>query len=346
MKNTKKILIAALITIIIFIGIYSVFNKKMMNEKTGFFLGTIVQIKFLEPQPEEVFDEAFDLIEDIENKMSINIEDSEVIRINNNAGKAYVKVSPETYYVIERGKYYSELSNGNFDISVGPLVQLWGIGSEGAKVPTQEEIDESLEKIDYNNILLNDSEKSVMLAEEGMVMDLGGIAKGYAADVVANYLKSKGYNNAIIDLGGNVLTLGGKNETEKWNIGIQNPFQERNKYLGILNVKDKTIVTSGVYERVLVENGKRYHHILNPFTGYPVENSLKSVTIVSDSSIDADGLSTTVFALGVEEGAKLVEELDGIDAIFVDNGKYVYITQGLKDSFKIINEEFIEKDIR
>ncbi len=354
MGKAKKVIVFILSIIVIAIGAFSIINKykelkdsenKLIKEKTGFLLGTVVQIKLLDPQPEKLFNEAFSLIQDIENKMSINIEDSEVIRINNNAGKSYVKVSPETYFVIEKGKYYSSLSNGSFDISIGPLVKLWGIGSENAKIPPQDEIDKALSKIDYNNILLNESDKSVMLAKEGMIIDLGGIAKGYAADVIAEFLKSKNVNNAIIDLGGNVLALGENGKTEKWNIGIQNPFEQRNKLIGILNVRDKTIVTSGVYERYFIENGKRYHHILNPFTGYPVENSLMSVSIVADKSIDADGLSTTVFALGLEKGSELVEKLDGIDAIFIDKNKNVYVTKGIKDAFKITNDEFSEKDI-
>ncbi len=351
MKKLKNVIVIVLSIIVIAIGIYTVIEKNnklkdgAITEKTGFLLGTVIQIKLIEPQPEELFNGAFSLIQDIENKMSINIEDSEVIRINENAGKSYVQVSPETYYVIERGKHYSELSNGRFDISIGPLVNLWGIGSENAKVPTQNEIEAALSKIDYKDILLNESDKSVMLAKEGMIIDLGGIAKGYAADVIADYLKSKNINNAIIDLGGNVLALGGNGKTDRWNIGIQDPFEVRNEYIGILGIKDKTVVTSGVYERFFTENGKRYHHILDPFAGFPVENSLMSVSIVADKSIDGDGLSTTVFALGLEEGAKLIEKLDGIEAIFVDKDKNVYATKGLKDSLKITNDKFTEKDI-
>lgn len=354
MEKIKKIIVISLSIVVIAIGMYSVISKfKEMNqsenslikEKTGFLLGTVVQIKLPEPQPVKLFDEAFKLIGNIEDKMSINIEDSEVIRINENAGKSYIKVSPETYYVIERGKHYSELSEGRFDISIGPLVKLWGIGSKDAKVPLQSEIDNALSKVDYRNLLLDESDKSVMLAAEGMVIDLGGIAKGYAADVIADYLKSQNINNAIIDLGGNVLALGGNVKTDKWNIGIQDPFEPRNKYIGIIGVKDKTIVTSGVYERNFIENGKMYHHILDPFTGYPVENSLVAVSIIADKSIDADGLSTTVFALGLEKGAELIENLDGIDAIFVDKDKNVYITEGIKDSFTITNNDFKEKDL-
>lgn len=352
--KTKKFIVYILSIIVIAIGMYSIISKykganlskdSLIKEKTGFLLGTVVQIKFPESQPVRLFDDVFVLLKEIENDMSINIEDSEVIRINENAGKSYVKVSPETYYVIERGKYYSELSEGRFDISIGPLVKLWGIGTNAPKVPTQVEIEKELSKVDYTNILLNESDKSIMLAKEGMIIDLGGIAKGYAADVVADYLKSKDIHNAIIDLGGNILALGGNGRADFWNIGLQNPFEARNKHLGILKVKDKTIVTSGVYERNFTEKGKTYHHILDPFTGYPVENSLMSVSIIADKSIDADGLSTTVFALGLEKGAEIIKSLDGVDAIFVDKAKNVYITEDIKNSLTITNDEFTVKDI-
>ena len=323
-------------------------NEPQQNvtlSKTGFFLGTVVTVKVFEQVPESVFTDIFSMIESIEIKMSINIKNSEVNMINKKAGISYVKVSPETFYVIERGKYYSSLSDGHFDISIGPLVQLWGIGSESAKVPNQDEIEAALNKISYDKVLLNSSDSSVKLSEQGMIIDLGGIAKGYVADEIAKYLKSKGIQSAIIDLGGNVYALGTKNGTDSWSIGIQNPFEPRGKYIGILKLKDKTVVTSGVYERFLEENGKKYHHILNPFTGYPVENSLVSVSIIADKSIDADGLSTTIFSLGLKEGSALIETLDGIDAIFVDKDSNVYITSGLKDVFRISNESFKLKNI-
>lgn len=352
-KNNKIVVLIALLAILVF-GTFVVFNKdksinnsnsNLITEKSGFMLGTLVKIKLFEPQPEGLFNEAFSIIEDIENKMSININDSEVIEINKNAGKSYVKVSPETYYVIKKGIYYSELSGGKFDISIGPLVKLWGIGEEGATVPPQNKIDEAISKIGYEDILLNETDKSVMLAKEGMIIDLGAIAKGYTADVLAEFLMSKNINSGIIDLGGNVLALGAKDGKYPWNIGVQNPFDQRNKSIGVLKVIDKTIVASGVYERYFFENNKRYHHILDPFSGYPVENQLMSVTIVADKSIDADGLSTTVFALGIEEGTKLIESLDGVDAIFVDLDKNVYITNGLKNAFTIDNDEFKEKSL-
>ncbi|MCY6372661.1 FAD:protein FMN transferase [Clostridium ganghwense] len=315
-------------------------KTNLPKSKSGFFLGTHVEISLYDNSSDEIFDECFNILKDVEDKMSINIDTSEVSNINKNAGKSPVKVSSQTFSVIKRGLYYSSLSKGHFDISIGSLVKLWEIGSENAKVPSKEEIEKSKSTINYKNILLDEKAQTVKLANKDMFIDLGGIAKGYAADVLANVLKSKKIESAIINLGGNVYALGSKPNGKTWNIGIQNPFEPRGKHLGILNINNKSIVTSGVYERFLEKNGKRYHHILSPFTGYPVENSLVSITIIADNSIDADGLSTTVFSLGLDAGRELVESLDGIDAIFVTNKKEVYTTSSLKNNFSLLNNDF------
>lgn len=350
MHKFKKILIPLLIVVSVLLFMYLILNpsktppSKTANivptSKSDFCLGTVVDIKVYDEASEDIFTGVFNILHNIENKMSINLDNSEVSNINKNAGKEEVKVSPETFYVINKGKYYSSLSNGHFDISIGPLVKLWGIGSDNARLPEPSEIKTTIEKIGYKDILLNESNSSVKLNRKDMMLDLGAIAKGYAADEVAKYLKSKNINNAIINLGGNVYAIGANPETDIWNIGIQNPFDLRGEHLGILHIKNKSIVTSGIYERYFEKDGKKYHHILNPFTGYPVENSLASVTIVSDKSIDGDGLSTTIFSLGIKDGSKLIESLGGVDAIFVTKDKKVYMTSGVKKYFEITNKDF------
>ncbi|MFD3158347.1 FAD:protein FMN transferase [Haloimpatiens sp. FM7330] len=345
----KRIILPLVILFIAFLFIsyrFSIFNfhkgtkANIPKDKSGFFLGTYVNIKIYNNTSDKIFDNVFNILKDIENKMSININTSEVSKINQNAGKESVTVSPETFAVIKKGQYYSNLSKGHFDISIGPLVKLWGIGSDHAKVPTPAEINQNKVKINYKNIVIDDKSKSVKLSNNGMMIDLGGIAKGYVADQIAQYLKSQDVKKAIINLGGNIFTLGSKPNGDSWNIGVQNPFKSRGEYIGILHVKDKSIVTSGVYERFLEKDGKRYHHILSPFTGYPVNNSLMSTTIISNKSIDGDALSTTAFSLGLADGMKLIESLDGIEAIFVNEKKEVYITSGLKNKFNLTNENF------
>lgn len=346
MKNKKSIIYIIFFVIIISLTIVILKSKNQTaseittpQEKSSYFLGTYINIKLYDKSSDDMFTDMFAIINDIEEKMSINIEESEVSKINKNAGKEPVKVSDETFEVIKRGEYYSNLSEGHFDITIGPLVQLWGIGSESAKVPSQKEIDEAVSKIDYTKILIDEKEQTVLLTEEGMVIDLGGIAKGYVADKIAEYLKSKNVNSAIINLGGNIFALGSKTTGENWGIGVQNPFDARGDYFAVLKVSNKSIVTSGVYERFLEVDGKTYHHILSPFNGYPVDNKLMSVTIIADNSIDADGLSTTLFILGKDKGMNLIESLDGVDAIFVNTDKRVFLSSGI-ENFQIINPEF------
>lgn len=314
--------------------------------KTNYLLDTLIKISAYGNGASEAIDVAFERIAEIDKKMNARADDSEVTAVNKEAGSQFVKVSPDTFYVIKRGLYFSELSRGKFDITVGPLINLWGIGTDRARVPEEQEIKNALSLINYKDVLLNEEEKSVMLKRPGMAIDLGGIAKGYAADEVVRILKERGIKNAVADLGGNVYVIGKKPNGEPWKIGIQDPFNIRGDIFAIVEVwGDKTLVTSGVYERFFEEDGKRYHHILDTKTGYPVENGLVSVTIIGDSSIDADALSTTVFSLGVKDGMELIESLPGVDAIFVTANKEVYLTSGVANyNFKITDNSFILKN--
>lgn len=313
---------------------------------TQVMMDTPVTIMVYDKNGEAILKEAFEIVNDIENKMSINMnksKTSEVIAINRNAGKSFVKVSDETFEIIKKGKQYSELSGGKFDITVGPLVKLWGIGTPNARVPSSDELKSTISLINYRNILFDESNKSIMLKNPGMVIDLGGIAKGYTADVIADFLKSKGVKHAIVNLGGNVMLVGGHPKGRDWVIGLQDPFNHEVRgasEVGKLTLSSKTIVTSGVYERYFEANGKRYHHILSPFTGYPVENDLVSLSIITDVSANADALSTSVFSMGLEEGMKFVQGVKGVDAIFVTKDKKVYTTSGIRNAFKITNSDF------
>ena len=306
-----------------------------------FLLGTIVNITLYDNPQQSIFDEIFTAIEEIETKMTINnATTSEIIEINHEAGNKAVKVSQETFDVIKTGLEYSKLSQGRFDITAGPLVTLWEIGFEDAHVPNPLEIEESLTLINYENVELNEDELTVKLTEPNMMIDLGGIAKGYAADVAASILKKHGNQQAIINLGGNVYAYGEKTNKETWKVGVQNPFSLRGEYLGIAKVKNKSIVTSGTYERFFEQDGVTYHHILDPKTGYPVENGLMSVTIIADSSMTADALSTIAFTLGIEEGLKLIESLEDVEALYVTNDKLLYASSGFLNNFELTDQTF------
>ncbi len=314
--------------------------------KTGFMLDTNIEVTAYgqKDQAEKAVDGVLTRIRDIDNKMSPELPSSSVVKINAAAGKDYVKVDGDTFYVIREGIKYAGLTGGMLDISVGPLVKLWGIGTENAHVPTREEIDKARALIDYKKIDINENNNEVKLSQPDMRMDLGAIAKGYAADCAKQVIIKNGIKSALINLGGNIYAMGSKADGSDWRIGIQDPFNSRGDYVGIVRVKDKSVVTSGNYERFFEENGKRYHHIFDVSTGYPSDNGVVSTTIISDKSIDGDALSTSVFVLGVDKGLKLVESMDGVEAVIITSDKKVYATPGAKSIFQITDKEYTYED--
>ncbi|WP_321990909.1 FAD:protein FMN transferase [Marispirochaeta aestuarii] len=302
-------------------------------------LGTTCTVTVYARKPSPVLEKSFARIREIDRLMSYTGDESEVTAINRKAGDGGVSVSSSTLEVVERGLYFSKLGGGRFDITIGPLVELWGIGKENpGRVPSAEEIRDAVSRINYRRVRIEG--ERVALENPGMAIDLGGIAKGYAADKIVRILKDSGVKHALINLGGNVYAHGKKPDGSLWRIGVQNPESNRGSYLGVLTVADRAVVTSGPYERFFTLDGKRYHHILDPETGFPVENGLSSVTIVAENSMDADALSTLVFVLGVEKGLELVESLEGIEALLVTEEKKLFSSSGMESIFKLTNEEF------
>jgi thiamine biosynthesis lipoprotein len=219
-------------------------------------------------------------------------------------------------------------------------VKLWGIGTDHARLPEAGEIAAAKSFVGWKDIVLDEAKKTVFLRRKGMALDLGSTSKGFAADEVAKLIRAAGVKSALIDLGGNVLVLGSRPDGKSWRIGLQDPFStERGSYLGIASLADKTMVTSGVYERFFIKDGKRYHHILDTKTGYPVDNGLMSVTIITPKSFDADGFTTTIFALGRVRGMALAKE-KGVDVIVVDSAKKVYMSPGVSTYFEISDSSF------
>jgi thiamine biosynthesis lipoprotein len=341
----KRIILYSIITAVIILFTGCTKSQSEINQVSYntpyFFLNSVLEINILDKDKnnEEIQKQIFEEVQRLEELMTMKSDKSEVSAINANAGIKPVKVSADTYEVIKSGIYYSKLSNKNFDITVGPLVELWGIGTESPKVPTEEEIDKALELIDSSKLILDDAEKSVLLENQGMKIDLGAIAKGYVADKINEILIQNQVNSAIINLGGNVYIHGDKSG-EPFRIGIQNPLSQHGEFLGVYKASDKSIVTSGAYERFFEDNGVKYHHILSTKDGYPVDNELISVTIISDKSIDGDALSTSAFALGLKEGKSLIETLEGVDAIFITKDNKIYLTSGIGLSFELSNQNF------
>lgn len=330
----KKKFIIILVFLFLLVGCSS---NKTNNVKleTGYKLGTVVKIKIYDQEAKKLIKESFELLDEVENKMSSHIAESEINKINRQAGQQVVKVSADTYYVLKKALKYARLSQGVFDPTVGPLVRLWRIGTKEEQIPQEKELKKRLKLVDYSELKLK-SEGRVFLTKEGMKLDVGGIAKGYAADKIIDYLKEKDVQSAYIDIGGNVSVLGSKPDNDFWQVGIQDPKKDRGKVLAAIGVKDKTIVTSGNYERYFMKNGKRYHHLLNPNTGYPARKDIISATVVTNNSLQADALSTAVYILGSKEGLSLINKLDDVEALLVTRNNRIYLTSGLKGQVEIL----------
>lgn len=339
----RKHTVMAFILIIVFgMSIYGCSKKKNVEpiSRTELFMGTSIKVTLYDGGSEEILDKVFNRIMELEDLVSINKAGTEIDELNSNAGIKPVKLSEDSFNIVGKGLEYSKLSNGGYDITIGPLVKLWSIGLPEAKVPTEKEIDEAIKHVNYSNVEINKDNREVFLKEKEMLLDLGSIAKGYTADEIAKLLKEEGVNSAIIDLGGNIYALGLKEGDKQWKIGIQDPFTDRGSVVGTIDVSNKSIVTSGVYERYIEKDGVKYHHILNPKNGYPYDTNIAGVSIISDKSIDGDALSTLVFTKGLDEGMKFVESIDGVDAIFIMKDKKVYATNGLKNNLNITNESY------
>ncbi len=290
-------------------------------------LNTFVTVTLYDTDDQEILDGCFDLCAEYENLLSRTKENSEVYRLNHRAaGERSIEVSEKTAEVIAKGLEYSRLSEGAFDITVEPLSSLWDFTGENPHVPPEDAVREARERVDYRNVSVEGN--VVTFADDDTAIDLGAIAKGFIADEIKSYLMEEGVESAIINLGGNVLCVGERPGGEPFRIGLQRPFAERSEVVEILDIRDLSVVSSGVYERYFVQDGVHYHHLLNPQTGYPYDNGLVQVTIVSPRSVDGDGLSTTCFALGIEKGSSLIESMEDIYGIFMTEDGSIYYTEG------------------
>ena len=288
---------------------------------------------------ESILDAVFARLEQIDGELSEQNPSSEIAAVNAAAGLHPVKVGDDAIAMLRKDLGYAEMSDGAFDPSVGPLVKLWGIGTDHARLPSKEEVKASLALVGWKDVVLDEQARTIFLKRKGMAIDLGSGTKGYATDEVVKILRSRGVKAAIIDLGGNIFVVGSKSAGKAWRVGLQDPSGTRGNYLGIASLVDKTMVTSGIYERYFEKDGKLYHHIFDTRTGYPVDNGLVSLTIVADKSFDADGCTTMLFALGREKGMELGRRL-GLDVIAVDDQKRVYISAGVSKYFEITNPDY------
>lgn len=298
-------------------------------------MGTTINLQIEHEFAHYLLNEAKKRLLDYEKRFSANDANSLLMKVNQFAGIEAVTVDPDIFELIKIGKVYSVDLSNTLNIAIGPLIKLWKIGFSDAKVPTQAEIDERLTLIDPNLIQLNDEKQSVYLERKGMEIDLGALAKGFFADQIKHFLKKAGVKKGIIDLGGNVLLLGSHptNPDTLWRVGVQNPFMTRNNLVGLLKVKDKSVVTSGIYERTFVYNGEEYHHIFDSHTGYPVKNNIASLTIVSKESLTGELYTTMYYQAEAHDIIEQINQIQDLEAIVITKNSEILITHGLVNDF-------------
>ena len=311
-------------------------DRKSQNEEDEsesrdiFAMDTYMTLTAYGENAEKGLDAAVDEINKIEQLVSTGIDSSEVSQINKN-GKG--SVSETTGYLIERSKEIYDSTNGVFDITIYPIMQAWGFPTENYRVPGKKELKKLRGAMGADRVLYDEKKQEVTLDKEGMKIDLGGIAKGYTSSKVMDIFKENGISSAVISLGGNVQTLNGKPDGSDWRVAVENPA-DTGSYIGVLSIKDKAVITSGGYERYFKQDGKTYHHIIDPATEYPANNGLTSVTIVSDDGTLADGLSTSLFIMGPEKAQKYWKEhSDEFDTILVKDDGSILISEGIADCF-------------
>ena len=323
--------------------------------KTDFVMSTVLSEKIYGTKDiTQNIKEELDKLE--KEQLSWRETESVVSKINADAQKGTnTKIDPNMASWVKDSLELARRSDGAFDPTIGKLTRLWNIEGDNPKVPSKQEIKNILKNTGYTKIHLEkakseNTDKNVSNIDEGVssiymedkcTLDLGAVGKGIACDVVQDYLKKqKEVNGAVIAVGGSILLYGDKTDGSTWNVAVQDPRGQDGEAMGVLSLSGTTNVsTSGDYEKYFMQDGKRYHHILDPSTGYPAESGLISVTVVSDSGLLSDGLSTACFVLGKEKGEKLLESY-GAEAIFIDQNKKVTVTKGLQNKFKILNEEY------
>ncbi|MGX7112564.1 FAD:protein FMN transferase [Gemella cuniculi] len=298
-------------------------------------MGAAIDIAIYHKENAEIIlEKVVDLLCLYEHRFSANDDSSELMEINHNAGIKELNVSPDLYNLIKLAKKHSDEKNSFFNVAIGPIIQCWKIGFLDAKVPTSEEINNLLKITNPKDIILNDKKESVYLLRKGMQINLGAIAKGYIADLIIDYLKSVGVKSGFINLGGNFLTFGEAlhSEDKYWRVGIQDPNLSRGNYVCVLKVKNKSVVTSGIYERILKKDGKVYHHILNPKTGYPIESEVAGLTIISNSSVDGEIWTTKLFGRDIEDVMDEIEDNEDIEGIVITKKGEIYFSSGLENN--------------
>ena len=305
--------------------------------KQSFYFDTVCSISVYDMEEmskegaQSAIDEAFKLCSNYESLLSRTKEGSDIYKLNHAGGKP-VECDPQTVEVIRKGLYYSEMSGGAFDITIGRVTDLWDFHAEDPQVPVDEELKKAVSTVNWKNVSIEGC--TVMMSDPETHLDLGGIAKGFIADKVGEKLEESGVTSAVISLGGNIVCIGEKpvgKEYKPFRVGIEKPYSEQSEIVGAVDCKDETVVTSGVYQRYFEKDGVRYHHILDPATGYPAQSDIVGVTLRAPKgrSADCDALATVLLIMGEEKGLKAAEETEGIEAFFITADGRHLSTEGM-----------------
>jgi thiamine biosynthesis lipoprotein len=281
----------------------------------------------------------FDRIETILHKFNMYSADSEISSVNRAAGTGAVPVSEDFCEALHQGLQLASLTDGLFDPTVGPLVKLWGIGSDKAHIPRPEEIRSVLRLVGWREVVLDEQAKTVALQRPGMTLDFGALLKGFAAVETGRLLSARGVKSAVVDIGGSVLALGSRPDGAPWRIGIQKPGALTGTLLGVVKVRDEVVNTSGSYEQFFIKNGRRYQHILDPHSGYPVDNGVEAVTVIANRLHNADGPTLAVLALGVEKGLAFANQL-GVDVVIIGADHRIHMTTGVSRRFSLLDPTY------
>ncbi len=317
-------------------------------EHSAVVMDTVVTLSASGTEAKAAVEESFERLQNLEDMCSSHIDTSDAAKLKAAAGKDYVRLHPEVWHMLMVSQEYSERSGGAWDITTGPLVELWGIGTDQARVPTKEEIQTARQLVGWQKLHLNAAEQSAMLEQPGMSIDLGGIAKGMAVDEVRKIYAAHGIRDGLINMGSSSMYALGKNKDGKaWNIGIKHPRSEdKSAYLGIVSLQDEALSTSGDYERFFLQDGQRYHHILDPHTGYPAYRGAMSDTIIVAGSVEdagmlSDLLTTAVFVLGPQQGQIFLQQLpDAIQGEITSQQFELFTAHGFSKRIRELDKNF------
>ena len=324
--NRTRVVVSVLVAACVMALLAHGRSEAKKESAVGFYLDTVITLTAYVEDP-SVLKDALDECARYERMLSRTIEGSDVWRINHARGAA-VEVSEDTINILQVARQVGELSGGAFDVTIAPVSTLWDFTSGAAALPDARAISDAAALVDYRKIEIDGDRVTL---PEGMMIDLGGIAKGYIADAVKAYLEGRGVKSAVLSFGGNIVCIGMKPDGSPWKVGIQDIDQPTGQYMMVSYNRGGSTVTSGIYERGFELDGVRYHHILDAKTGWPVQNELASVTIFSESSVWGDALSTAVFALGTEAGTALAEQIDGVEALLIRRDRTCTGTSGAGD---------------